>query len=38
MQQPVDRFRIVELRDTFYRGATVRIPLFDPVNDQPDSG
>ena len=38
MQQPVDRFRIVELRDTFYRGATVRIPLFDPANDQPDSG
>jgi hypothetical protein len=38
MQQPIDRFRIVELRDTYYRGTTVRIPLFDPANDKPDSG
>lgn len=38
MQYPVERFRIVQLRDIRYRGRVVRIPLFDPALDQPDSG
>ncbi len=38
MQRPVERFRIVELRDIRYRGRVVQIPLFDPAQDGPDSG
>jgi hypothetical protein len=33
MQRPVDRFRIVELREIRYRGDVVRVPLFDPSQD-----
>ena len=38
MQHPVDRFRIVQLRDTRYQGDLVRIRLFDPSLGEPDSG
>jgi len=33
MQRPVDRFRIVELRDIRYRGDIVHVPLFDPSRE-----
>ena len=44
MQRPVERFRIVQLRDVQYRGDVVQIPLFDPARDtdsasqKPNSG
>jgi hypothetical protein len=33
MQRPVERFRIIELRDVRYRGDVVQVPLFDPMRD-----
>ncbi len=33
MQRPVERFRIVEMRDIRYRGEMVQVPLFDPRRD-----
>jgi len=33
MQRPVERFRIVELREIRYRGDIVQVPLFDPSRD-----
>ena len=33
MQRPVERFRIVELRDIRYRGDVVAVKLFDPAQD-----
>ena len=33
MQRPVERFRIVQLRDVRYRGDVVQVPLFDPAQD-----
>ncbi|HEX9575508.1 MAG TPA: hypothetical protein VF994_15545 [Myxococcales bacterium] len=38
MQRPVERFRIVELREIRYRGDVVQVPLFDPARDTPDRG
>ena len=33
MQRPVERFRIIELRDIQYRGDVVSVKLFDPARD-----
>jgi hypothetical protein len=33
MQRPVERFRIIEMRDLRYRGDVVKVPLFDPAQD-----
>ena len=33
MQHPVERFRIVQMRDIRYRGEMVQVPLFDPGRD-----
>ena len=37
MQHPVERFRIVELRELRYRGNVVQIPLFDPARDKDEA-
>ena len=38
MQRPVERFRIVQLRDVRYRGDVVQVPLFDPAQDGAEQG